>query len=171
MMPIDWVFCSPREETSQALFQPRPVQSRYNLSAAISWLRNCDEFHNCVAKDAPSLVRGMKLIDCNSLDIVAAKSSSRWIALSYVWSTPPQPDDTESAVRDAPGQAKRLPKHVSRTVQDAIIVTRELGHQFLWVDEFCIDQNDEEQKMDQIRRMDRICKTTVHAICSHAWAN
>jgi hypothetical protein len=157
LMPNHWVFCYPRANSGQSLFQPRTVQSTCNYAAVKSWLKNCDELHDCITKEYSSPVRGMKLIDCSNLEIVAADSSSRWIALSYVWGQV-QPEVISSNIRDSQAAISHLPDRVPQTVRDAITVTRELGYRFLWVDEFCIEQRDKTHRADQIKQMDRICK-------------
>jgi hypothetical protein len=45
---------------------------------------------------------------------------------------------------------------VPGTVRDTISVTLQLGYRYLWVDEFCIDQKDDDHRSDQIKKMDQI---------------
>ncbi|KAH8885005.1 HET-domain-containing protein [Thozetella sp. PMI_491] len=47
----------------------------------------------------------------------------------------------------------KLPENVPLTIQDAIQVTRDLGYSCLWVDKYCINQEDEEEKLQQCSRM------------------
>lgn len=42
------------------------------------------------------------------------------------------------------------------TIEDAISVTKGLGLRYLWVDQYCIDQNNSQEKQAQIQKMDRI---------------
>jgi len=153
------IFCSSREEPREGLFQPRAISRGCDYSIARSWLKNCIDFHGCDGDNVSSLIPGMRLIDCHDLNVVAATSSSRWIALSYVWGPQSQPDKADVAgssyLKSTMTDLTRFPK----TVQDAIIVTKELGYQYLWVDEFCIDQKDETHRLDQIQKMDRICRS------------
>jgi hypothetical protein len=44
----------------------------------------------------------------------------------------------------------------SKTVVDAIKITKQLGYRYLWVNEYCIDQDDAVHKDNQIRQMNRI---------------
>lgn len=53
-------------------------------------------------------------------------------------------------------------------VQDAIIATQRLGWRYLWVDRYCIDQDDDEDKHDQIRAMDRIYACAVVTLVAAA---
>jgi heterokaryon incompatibility protein (HET) len=47
----------------------------------------------------------------------------------------------------------RLPKDIPLTIKDAIQVTKALGYRWLWVDKYCIDQNNETEKQTQCGRM------------------
>ncbi|KAI1383102.1 HET-domain-containing protein [Hypoxylon trugodes] len=111
------------------------------------WLSRCAYNHtNCkppkVRLRAPSK---LKLIDCQTLSIVEAQPSYDYFALSYVWGPKKSCDFPPRGVEDFPA-----------TIRDAIKVTRELGCQYLWVDRYCINQNDSTHKHDQIRQMGRI---------------
>jgi hypothetical protein len=83
--------------------------------------------------------------------VVEAAQEMRWLALSYVWGANCQ---TEGHAGYRAGSSISL--DIPRTVADAISVTLQLGYRYLWVDEYCIDQNDENHRDDQIKRMDRI---------------
>ena len=82
------------------------------------------------------------------------ESQGRYAALSYCWGTStPFITHIESYKDRLQGfTLEELPK----TVRDAVVVTRMLGLQFLWVDALCIIQGDshdwqrESSKMDQI---------------------
>jgi hypothetical protein len=109
------------------------------------------------------------LIDCNELAIVRADFPIRWVTLSYVWGHRPQ----SSAVKNDLGfrEGSRLPPDLPRTVEDAISVTKQLGYRFLWVDEYCIDQLDENHRTEQIGQMDRIYMGTDLTIVAAAGEN
>jgi len=44
------------------------------------------------------------------------------------------------------------------TIEDAITVTKAIRFQYLWVDQYCIDQGDENEKQRQIQQMNLIYK-------------
>ncbi|KAF2994350.1 hypothetical protein E8E13_000635 [Curvularia kusanoi] len=46
-----------------------------------------------------------------------------------------------------------MPERVPRVVHDAVVVTRELGFRYLWIDRYCINQQDADTKHQQIRQM------------------
>jgi hypothetical protein len=72
--------------------------------------------------------------------------------------------NTNNSVTDVWGQfpssqisgTNMLPDHLPRTVEDAIAVTKNLSHRYLWVDELCIDQSDPAHRVSQIGKMDQI---------------
>ncbi|TEY84258.1 hypothetical protein BOTCAL_0018g00350 [Botryotinia calthae] len=72
------------------------------------------------------------VIDClassSTLSIVTAPELCKYVALSYVW-----------------GGAHSTSTEVAAVVKDAIKVTVKLSIRFLWVDKYCIPQNDSEK--------------------------
>jgi len=51
-----------------------------------------------------------------------------------------------------------------QTLKDAVIITRRLGQQYLWVDALCILQDDNEAKQEEISRMSQIYKNSIFTI-------
>jgi hypothetical protein len=58
------------------------------------------------------------------------------------------------------------PPRVPQTVEDAISVVKELGEQFLWVDAYCIDQNDPAEREHMISNMHHIYVCAVFGTSS-----
>ena len=52
--------------------------------------------------------------------------------------------------------SQTLPEETPKTVEDALHVAISLGIPFLWVDRYCIDQDNHHEKHGVIRTMDRI---------------
>jgi hypothetical protein len=124
----------------------------YNLIK--KWLALCDEQHraetpwqlSCVSRNI-ALVSGMQVIDCCENVIVPYTSKNEdYIALSYVWGA-------SNAQEWKPNsEAGFLPK----LIEDAMVVVRMLGFRYLWVDRYCIPQNDEQLRQVQIQQMGKI---------------
>ena len=91
----------------------------------------------------------LKLIDCKERRLVRSQGSETYSALSYVWG--PSGYHDEKPLSDG-----RLPKALPRTIEDALNVTQELGLRFVWIDRYCIDQDEEGEQYAQIRQMDLI---------------
>jgi hypothetical protein len=79
----------------------------------------CEHSHTCVPESQDRL-RGLKVLDCLTKDVVPAPPGCRYVALSYVWG----------------GRTGIDPAQISRTVADSCVVALELGYPFLWVDRY-----------------------------------
>jgi hypothetical protein len=89
-----------------------------------------------------------------------APSNALYAALSYVWG---QPVKKEGAL---PTQQK-----YSRTILDAITVAKAIGLKYLWVDKYCIDQDDVSKKLQQINQMHLIYASAEITIIASDGAN
>jgi hypothetical protein len=150
----DGVFCKLASDVSRGLYCAQPVQEAWDCARARSWLDTCARCHESSCKQYTIRIPGMNLIDCEDMVIVEAAENSRWLALSYVWGVNYQ----ASTSTDQAGfrQGSRMPLVIPGTVRDAISVTLQLGYRYLWVDEYCIDQNSDDHRNAQIKRMDQI---------------
>lgn len=105
----------------------------------------------------PEDVGYMKLIDCETCNIVERTGDMGYIALSYVWRLADR--NKVTLIRKAertPGTSGQLPLFIPMVVENAMRVVREIGHRYLWVDQYCIDQTCEEELADQVSKMDLI---------------
>jgi hypothetical protein len=126
---------------------------------AKDWLRYCDELHaDCRPVSSRPHPVDIILIDVQDHCLVQFPVAPRYLALSYVWGSLPDPFETRMAnfaTLQVPNAlrsdefAGRLPQ----TIRDAIKVTRELGERYLWVDRHCIIQDDEASKAHQVDSM------------------
>lgn len=139
---------------------PQIVSPVFDSSLAQSWFDMCKQKHkplSCGAEDDTPIPKTM-LIDCNTRRLVSmdsdCKPRPRFVALSYVWGPNKKPQ--EQTLTD--GLSTDLPLDLPLTIDDAITVTKALGFQYLWVDQYCIDQNNEDDKHKQILHMDLIYK-------------
>ncbi|TGO57519.1 hypothetical protein BOTNAR_0199g00100 [Botryotinia narcissicola] len=132
-----------------ALFGPGEDPAPFKIPYFIedfSWMQNaisgcCQRHASCLSIHS-LLVPGLLVIDClagsSTLSIVSAPKSCQYIALSYVW-----------------GSAQDTGTEVEAVIKDAIKFTVKLGLRFLWVDKYCIPQDDSE-KHRLIHSMDKI---------------
>lgn len=87
-----------------------------------------------------TVLSDLMVIDCESERLVPAGAGCRFAALSYVWGRSHEGqghDDEEEFQVDLRKRRRLLPK----TVRDAMLVVRELGLRFLWVDRYCIRED------------------------------
>lgn len=132
-----------------------------NFSQVRKWLRNCDAQHADVCK-APVTYQldFLRVLDCDTMKIVPTvtlPSDVQYFALSYVWGRPNSNSDTGDA--GSPYRTQLLFSKLPQMIRDAIKVVKNLteeGRRYLWIDKYCIDQNDPRDKAIQIGKMDRI---------------
>ncbi|EAA29225.1 HET-domain-containing protein [Neurospora crassa] len=137
-----------------------------NYEVIKQWLSFCEMEHStCI--DAPSFplsdtIPGLCLIDCRSRKIVPAigLGKPRYVTLSYVWGT----SGATSMTTPTLPEGDQLPK----IVNDAMIVTLKLGYKYLWVDRYCIPQNDPYAKHIQIQNMGSIYSLSILTIIGAA---
>jgi hypothetical protein len=119
----------------------REIQQRINFADVQEWLQFCCMYHRggCTQgrHSGKTILQGFRLINCktNPPKVEAAPSNKKYVALSYVWG----PDSNSLSW--------------PRVVLDAIQVTTELGFDYLWVDRYCIDQDNPEEKNYLISKM------------------
>src|SRR5262249_14113513 len=103
-----------------------------------------------------------------------APHGSRYVALSYVWGKAAHVHTTEADVkRDGSGREVMivLPRLLPQTIEDAMHVTRSLGERYLWVDAFCIVQDNLADKHSQIIHMDAIYSSAFVTIVAASGSN
>ncbi|KAF8833636.1 hypothetical protein BDN67DRAFT_700068, partial [Paxillus ammoniavirescens] len=143
-------------EVSRALPLKKVDSTTADYDMIKGWLSRCDDLHHITCRPAWSEdLRKIKLIDVETRQVVIYPSSScDYITLSYVWGGVKQRSYKLGDVLPAAS----LPA----TIEDAMVVTRNLGKRYLWVDSLCIEQDNEEEKLVQIGVMS--------AIYNGAWA-
>ncbi|CAI6272720.1 unnamed protein product [Periconia digitata] len=135
-----------RPDDDRERYRPRIIDRRsvdYDLIRR--WIHNCSDLHHteqCIAAKM-EIIPGFKLIHCSTRKIVPAPSNCVYVALSYVWGEQ---------------QSEKLAAHTKfpRVVKDSIKVCLALGYEYLWVDRYCIDQENRDEKHSQMTRMDQI---------------
>ncbi|KAF7520783.1 hypothetical protein G7054_g12666 [Neopestalotiopsis clavispora] len=146
---LGYVVCLPKERQERQ-FVPRVIPDRFDVPKAVSWLQSCKKNHEAPCTKEVAMIPGMRVIDCETLKIVEAESGIAWVALSYVWGEAKSDlDSTDSA-------ALAFPQGMSRTISDAIKVTKDIGYRYIWIDRYCINQEDGAHKSNQIEQMDAI---------------
>jgi len=122
------------------------------------WIASCRSNHSASCGKKPqSGVGPVRLIDCEGRQL-CLDVDKPYVCLSYVWGA-------HEATHGISGGLLLEP--LPQTVSDAMAVTLKIGFRYLWVDRYCIDQNDAEAKHSAILNMDRICKSTP-AFAAHS---
>ena len=145
-------------------------QEKVSIDAVRKWMNFCQHTHpkitdRCIEQRQPRL----RLIDVEEKRVVEVECPCAYVCLSYVWGQINQPQynsKTKIAFESPDGLSQRsigLPQ----TITDAMIVTRQLGMRYLWVDALCIQQDNEEDKASIIANMGAIySNATVTIVAS-----
>ncbi|KAF2136931.1 uncharacterized protein K452DRAFT_236673, partial [Aplosporella prunicola CBS 121167] len=108
------------------------------------------------------LPSGFRVIDVERRCIVEPKETIEYSALSYVWGEAAKIEQQKPGklTKSLLGQFERRdslsPSELPRTIEDAIQACLALRIQYLWVDRFCIIQDDEHNKARHIQAMGEI---------------
>ena len=146
--------CSEQACQSSGIINVRPISpDAFDRAFVKSCLAYCRANHRPTCQVArASTMKSLRVIDCYAWTIINAPIDCHYVALSYLWGVPgpPAPDtqgkqNSGSALGDAP-----------KVIIDCIEVLLQLGLRYLWVDRYCIDQNDQNDMHIQIRQMDLI---------------
>ncbi|KAH9207825.1 heterokaryon incompatibility protein-domain-containing protein, partial [Leptodontidium sp. 2 PMI_412] len=154
-------------------FCAREVSPQVDYKLLLDWLEFCSKHHSksCNA-DRLHRLESFMAIDCDSGKVVSPPSSCTYAALSYVWgaksSTEQVDHDTTICTTETNQSYLTLDERAPRIVQDAIIVTKELGLKYLWIDKYCINQKDQNVKSEQIGKMDLIYSSAEFTIVAAA---
>lgn len=104
-----------------------------------------DDHDNLDRSSGPSSpVPNFIVIDCTARKTILAPEWCTYAALSYVWGDV-SADRQDKLFEDCPA-----------TIEDAIRVTLALDIHFLWVDRYCIDHENANEKHEQIQSMHKI---------------
>ena len=129
-----------------------------------SWFHYCQRHHPGPCKIGKwESTLWLKVIDCETREIIQTSSGCDYVALSYVWGS-----SNVAEKPFGPEGPSRLPDVTPSVIQDAITVTKTLGWRYLWVDRYCINQSSIEEKHAQIRAMDKVYAGAVLTIIAAA---
>jgi len=117
-----------------------------------------EHIRQCISQlPGSTVVQHLKFIDCSTRQIVPAKNAA-YVTLSYVWGQIDQ--DIE--------YSKQVQRNLPRTIEDALQVTLDLGFQYLWIDRYCINQQDKGHAYSQMSQMDLIYQNSEVTIVAAA---
>lgn len=100
-------------------------------------LRQCEEKHIQCQKASDGHVADLAVIDCQTRQIIPAPPDCEYVALSYVLGA--------SGSISIP-QKSILQPHLDATIEDALIATRQLGFKYIWIDRYCISEEEKDSK-------------------------
>ena len=140
------------------------------------WLDRCEKHHGTkCAKQGWSFVTELseflRLIDVQKWRLVESRGDNvrrcRYVALSYIWGSAQKFTLNKSNIRQLHlplGLVPFLGRCVPETIRDAMLVIRQMGERYLWVDALCIQQDDQLEKHTQIELMHRVYGNAIFAL-------
>jgi hypothetical protein len=143
-------------ECTVRVLQPNSI----NFGIIKEWVQCCRISHSSPCEiENPEHVPYLKLIDCESRRIIEAKTTgASYVCLSYVW----------GQILNSKSYHDILPQSLPTTIEDSITATLKLGFRYLWVDRYCINQQDKVEVFHQVRMMDRIYQNAELTIIAAA---
>lgn len=122
----------------------------------------------CVQDDIEFMPRRViEVLDSHGSESLCLKETSgmkaeSYVALSYCWGGDQKMKSTKDS---APRWRAGIPwSSLPKTLQDAITVCRKLRQRYLWVDAFCIIQDDDNDKLSEIIKMPEIYNNAMLTI-------
>lgn len=144
----------------------RFIGAHTNFEVVRSWFDNCHTDHDNTCQTDVSILQdipGFRVIDCLSRRLVywselPATGDRDYVALSYVWGgTSDAEKEADTTKTDLGWTAVcQLPPQFPRLIEDTMTAVLELRFKYLWIDRYCIPQENTEAKHHQIQNMDRI---------------
>lgn len=144
----------------------RVTTMQRNLELLSQWLQTCRKTHRnpCQGVVFPTAsssagINRIRVIDVQNRTISEGNIAEvEYAALSYVWG-----ENKEARVRlvsdlargpgSAGATAVSLPSEIPKVVEDALRICAAISIPYLWVDLYCIDQQDAQQKAAEINAM------------------
>ncbi|CAN9413657.1 unnamed protein product [Alternaria alternata] len=149
---------------TQESFRGHQIQPEVDLAMMKGWLNFCNNNHRalCNQKFDLQVPAEFHVIDCTTRKIILWKhitGHKQYVTLSYVWGRPDQ---------DVIFQKGVIPECVPRTIEDTLLLTTKLGYRYLWIDRYCIVQEDNMSRQTQIQSMDIIYQQSVLTVVAAA---
>jgi len=146
-----------------------------NIDELRLWIETCDEKHDACKHAAEVPGWPLWLIDVEKLCVVpAARGESRYMALSYVWgqveSSELTRENTDSLQKPGSLALENKGVRIPQTIRHAMGLVKLLACRYLWVDRFCICQDDTASKHTQISQMaDIYANAYVTIVAANGW--
>ncbi|KAK1521567.1 hypothetical protein CABS01_16543 [Colletotrichum abscissum] len=94
------------------------------------------------------------------------KKGTEYVALSHRWGDPSNDYAPEKYQLQKSGNARFSFRDLPKTFQHAIIVTKRIGKEFLWIDSLCINQSDEADWARESKKMNKVFKNAYCTIAA-----
>ncbi|KFY97790.1 hypothetical protein V498_01859 [Pseudogymnoascus sp. VKM F-4517 (FW-2822)] len=160
-------------ENEDGMFLGRKMDPKgLDIPLMKTWLKKCEDWHTIACwkedisrsrREGPVTVKFpfrpfIRLLDLNDGCLVETSATPVFAALSYVWGRIKMFKTLKKTLPDLmqPGALSKTFDLFPTIIQDAITLTRQLNHRYLWIDAICILQDDDLDKAAQVQHMDAI---------------
>lgn len=145
------------------------ASSQIDFNMVKSWLRACDDAHKtCVPNEGPFNVdlSFFRCIDVEDMCITPVPLVSQYVALSYKWG------ECKPFLLLEPNKDDLFAKHglrrnwssIPKTIQDAIDFVRSVNCRYVWIDQLCLIQDDDDDRGTGINAMDLVYEQAYFTI-------
>ncbi|TVY55085.1 hypothetical protein LCER1_G002847 [Lachnellula cervina] len=167
--------------TSIAIRIPRlrssSTLSPNNIPLIQSWIKDCEATHVQCPNDS-NVCLPTRVIDVSTPMPILAEftdKKGRYTTLTYCWGISQENTLEDQYVTKSETLKSRMQgmplDEMPQTFQDAVVATRILGIQYLWIDALCIIQDDLEDKKKEIPKMTSIYKNATVTLSAIQAAN
>ncbi|KAI4669611.1 uncharacterized protein J4E88_009893 [Alternaria novae-zelandiae] len=160
---------------------PADPTSQGCVSTVKEWIRRCDELHpRCLPRrDASTTPTRLISVGSSSNEIKLCRSSevpadARYVALSHTWGVKEERKKAMPLLlkENLSARAFGIPWiELTQTFQDAIIITRNIGIPYVWIDSLCIVQDDRDDWAKEAARMASVYKYAYLVIAATSSKN
>jgi len=173
----------PLPSYSRVLFEPDvkgfekvAASSQIDFEMVKGWLGECEAEHkDCLPNEGPFSVdlSFFRCIDVIDMCIAPVPITSRYIALSYKWGDC-KPFLLVKSNKDdlfAHDGLKRNWNSIPKTIQDSIELVRKIGCRYVWIDQVCLIQDDDDDRGTGINAMDLVYEQAHFTIIAASGAD
>ncbi|RYP59861.1 hypothetical protein DL770_010128 [Monosporascus sp. CRB-9-2] len=149
------------------------ISSPESYQLALECLDNCIRTHHaqCPPPQTAAFLPD-RVIDCSNVRnpkivLTGGNQHGLYVTLSYVWGGQ-QPMTTTKNIDKYVTEGLQI-SEFPQTIQDAILVTHNIGQRYLWIDALCILQDsvqDKNRQLGQMRYIYRNAYLTINAACA-----
>ncbi|KAF2812161.1 HET-domain-containing protein, partial [Mytilinidion resinicola] len=113
------------------------------------------------------------VVDVESACVVPCPPDAPYIALSYQWGTDQKIKLKKESISimTTPGFFNTADGQPAQTIRDAMTVVQQLGYRFAWIDALCIVQDDVENVIENVDRVDQVYQGAHLTIVAAAGQN
>lgn len=176
-MRADFVCRINTDDPASEIIRSRPFLARLGSEQGLEqmrqWIRECEKSHrDCGSSLAACTALPSRVIDVTTLRLHESLHGEvgKYAALSYCWGCPTVPGALVGADIQASKRKIQLGP-LPQTIRDAVFVTQNLGLTYIWIDAYCIVQNDAQDKQKKLARMAEIYSQAYVVLSASSAAN